>query len=158
MQFITCIKQLVSSWKYKNKTAHKNYAKQKVHVFCMKESSSNKTHFHTTSPPLLFGMRKGDNTAEASSLSNFCNKQYNENTVEPLLCSQSCRSFCVASVGVKSRFCVKELLYPMSPARYFQFLPCLAFRWVAKSSVTEAGKLLNLTLFSDENRINKLIY
>lgn len=113
-------------------------------------------HVHTTSSPLLFGVRKGNKMAEASSRPSFCNKQYNANTVVPLLCSQSCSSFCVASVGVKSRFCVKELLYPISPARYFQFLPCFALRWFAKSSVTEAGKVLNLTLFSDENRINKL--
>lgn len=136
----------------KIKTAHKNYAYKKY--FVLKEHLQK--HVHTTSSPLLFGVRKGNKMAEASSRPSFCNKQYNANTVVPLLCSQSCSSFCVASVGVKSRFCVKELLYPISPARYFQFLPCFALRWFAKSSVTEAGKVLNLTLFSDENKINKL--
>ena len=120
--------------------------------------SSLHIHVHTTSSAPLFGARKGNKMAEASSRSIFCNRQYSANTVAPLLCSQSCRSFCVASVGVKSRFWVKQLLYNISPARYFQFLPCLAFRWDARSSVTEAGKLLNLMLFSDENRINRLIY
>lgn len=125
----------------------------------MKETCSKVSllFHHTCTSPLHFGVvRKGTRTAMASSLPSFCNKQYNSKTVASLLCSQSCSSLCVASNGVNSRFCVKEVLYPINPARYFQFFPCFALRWDANSSVTLAGKVLNLMLFSDKNRTNKL--
>ena len=151
MQFIIC--QTLTNWSQVGKLLMKKkimLTKSILYERNMLKNMFSIVHHTSTSPLVLGVVRKGSKTFTASSLPSFCKKQYNWKTVEPLFCIHSCRSLCVASRGSNSRFCVKGLLYPISPARCFQFLPCLALRWVAKSSVTEAGKLLNLTLFSDK--------